>query len=76
MATADVASADVASAHSYTSENPPTIAVLDYGIGNLRSAEKALEHVGAVAVLTADADEVAEAAGGHGHSHGPGGHSH
>lgn len=61
MATADVASADVARAHSYTSENPPTIAVLDYGIGNLRSAEKALEHVGAVAVLTADADEVAEA---------------
>ena len=41
--------------------NPPTIAVLDYGIGNLRSAEKALEHVGAVAVLTADADEIAQA---------------
>jgi glutamine amidotransferase len=30
------------------------IAVLDYGIGNLRSAEKALEHVGADARLTAD----------------------
>jgi glutamine amidotransferase len=28
--------------------------VLDYGIGNLRSAEKALEHVGADARLTAD----------------------
>jgi imidazole glycerol-phosphate synthase subunit HisH len=28
------------------------IAVLDYGIGNLRSAQKALEHVGADAVLT------------------------
>ncbi len=39
----------------------PTIAVLDYGIGNLRSAEKALEHVGADALLTADADEVAAA---------------
>ena len=32
----------------------PTIAVLDYGIGNLRSAQKALERVGAQAVLTAD----------------------
>jgi len=30
------------------------IAVLDYGIGNLRSAEKALEHLGAHAVLTDD----------------------
>jgi glutamine amidotransferase len=32
---------------------PPKIAVVDYGIGNLRSAEKALEHVGADAKLTA-----------------------
>jgi glutamine amidotransferase len=32
----------------------PRIAVLDYGIGNLRSAQKALEHVGARAELTAD----------------------
>ena len=30
------------------------IAVLDYGIGNLRSAEKALQHVGADAALTSD----------------------
>ena len=30
------------------------IAVLDYGIGNLRSAQKALERVGADAVLTSD----------------------
>jgi imidazole glycerol-phosphate synthase subunit HisH len=37
------------------------IAVLDYGIGNLRSAEKALEHVGADAHLTADPVEVAAA---------------
>jgi glutamine amidotransferase len=39
------------------------IAVLDYGIGNLRSAEKGLQRVGADAVLTADA-AVAEAADG------------
>ncbi len=31
-----------------------TIAVLDYGIGNLRSAQKALQHVGADADLTDD----------------------
>jgi glutamine amidotransferase len=37
------------------------IAVLDYGIGNLRSAEKALQHVGADAFLTADADRVEDA---------------
>jgi glutamine amidotransferase len=39
------------------------IAVLDYGIGNLRSAEKGLQRVGADAVLTADAS-VAESADG------------
>ena len=32
--------------------------MLDYGIGNLRSAQKALEHVGADAVLTADPNEL------------------
>ena len=32
----------------------PLVAVLDYGIGNLRSAQKALEHVGADARLTDD----------------------
>lgn len=37
------------------------IAVLDYGIGNLRSAQKALERVGADAVLTADPATVAQA---------------
>jgi glutamine amidotransferase len=36
------------------SEAPVRIAVLDYGIGNLRSAQKALEKVGADARLTAD----------------------
>jgi glutamine amidotransferase len=30
------------------------IAVLDYGIGNLRSAEKALQHLGVEAALTSD----------------------
>lgn len=36
----------------------PAIAVLDYGIGNLRSAQKALERVGADAFLTATPHEV------------------
>ncbi len=31
-----------------------SIAVVDYGIGNLRSAEKALQHLGADVVLTSD----------------------
>lgn len=41
---------------------PPAIAVLDYGIGNLRSAEKALQHLGADARLVSDPEE-AERAG-------------
>ncbi|WP_421119498.1 imidazole glycerol phosphate synthase subunit HisH [Aquihabitans daechungensis] len=41
----------------------PLIAVLDYGIGNLRSAQKALEKVGADARLTADHALIADAAG-------------
>lgn len=41
----------------------PLIAVLDYGIGNLRSAQKALVRVGADARLTADPGLVADAAG-------------
>jgi glutamine amidotransferase len=39
----------------------PRVAVLDYGIGNLRSAEKALQHVGAAARLVDDAATVAAA---------------
>jgi imidazole glycerol-phosphate synthase subunit HisH len=39
----------------------PRIAVLDYGIGNLRSAEKALQHVGAAARLVDDPATVAAA---------------
>ena len=42
-------------------DREPRIAVLDYGIGNLRSAQKALEHCGADAVLTADHDVIAAA---------------
>ncbi len=39
------------------------IAILDYGMGNLRSVEKALEHVGAVATITYDPGEVRAADG-------------
>lgn len=39
----------------------PLVAVLDYGIGNLRSAQKALERCGADARLTADAGLIADA---------------
>lgn len=44
-----------------TNEVQPLVAVLDYGIGNLRSAQKALERVGADARLTADSGLIAEA---------------
>jgi glutamine amidotransferase len=37
------------------------IAVLDYGIGNLRSAEKALQHLGANALLISDPEMAATA---------------
>lgn len=41
----------------------PRIAVLDYGSGNLRSAQRALMRVGADVVVTADADVAAAADG-------------
>jgi imidazole glycerol-phosphate synthase subunit HisH len=41
----------------------PLVAVLDYGIGNLRSAQKALQKVGADARLTADPDLIGRADG-------------
>jgi len=44
-----------------TEDPRPLVAVLDYGIGNLRSAQKALEHVGADARLSADAGLIADA---------------
>lgn len=43
------------------SANKPLIAVLDYGIGNLRSAQKGLQFVGADAQLTSDKKLIAEA---------------
>jgi glutamine amidotransferase len=43
--------------------NRPLVAVLDYGIGNLHSAHKAIEHMGADARLTADPGLIADADG-------------
>jgi glutamine amidotransferase len=39
------------------------IAVVDYGMGNRRSVQKALEHVGASVRVTADVQEIADADG-------------
>jgi glutamine amidotransferase len=39
------------------------IAIVDYGVGNIRSVERALVHVGAEAKLTADPNELERAAG-------------
>jgi glutamine amidotransferase len=39
------------------------IAILDYGMGNLRSVEKAFEHVGAEVEITYDAERVRAASG-------------
>jgi glutamine amidotransferase len=39
------------------------ICILDYGMGNLRSVEKALEHVGATATIGSDAEAVRAADG-------------
>jgi imidazole glycerol-phosphate synthase subunit HisH len=39
------------------------LAILDYGMGNLRSVEKALEHVGARPEVTSDHERVREADG-------------
>ncbi|NCT89949.1 imidazole glycerol phosphate synthase subunit HisH [Cellulomonas sp. APG4] len=41
----------------------PDVVVLDYGFGNVRSAVRALERVGATVELTADADRAAAADG-------------
>lgn len=41
----------------------PLLAILDYGIGNLHSAQKGFEHVGADARLTSDRGLIADAAG-------------
>lgn len=39
------------------------ICILDYGMGNLRSVEKALEHVGATARIASDAETIRAAEG-------------
>jgi len=44
-------------------DQPVDIAVLDYGMGNRRSVEKALEHVGARANVTSDPAQLRAAAG-------------
>jgi glutamine amidotransferase len=41
----------------------PRIAVMDYGMGNRRSVQKALEHVGADATITGDHDRLRAADG-------------
>jgi glutamine amidotransferase len=46
-----------------SADERPLLAVLDYGIGNLRSAQKALQRVGADAHLTADVGLIADADG-------------
>lgn len=43
--------------------NAPLVAVLDYGIGNVHSAQKAIERMGADARLTADPSLIADADG-------------
>ncbi len=40
-----------------------TLAIIDYGMGNLRSVEKALEHVGVTATITGDHGEARAADG-------------
>jgi glutamine amidotransferase len=40
-----------------------SVAILDYGMGNLRSVEKAFEHVGAAAEVTSDGQRIAAADG-------------
>ena len=44
-------------------EEPVDIAVVDYGMGNRRSVEKALEHIGARASVSSDPAHLRAAAG-------------
>lgn len=44
-------------------EEPVEIAVVDYGMGNRRSVEKAFEHIGARVIVTNDHDSLQSAAG-------------
>lgn len=45
------------------SSERPTIAIIDYGMGNLRSVQKGFEQVGVAAVVTRDADVIGRAPG-------------
>jgi glutamine amidotransferase len=45
------------------SPGQPRVAIVDYGMGNRRSVQKAFEHVGADAAITRDPDELAAADG-------------
>jgi glutamine amidotransferase len=44
-------------------DEPVEIAVVDYGVGNRRSVEKALTHIGARAILSGDHEQLRAAAG-------------
>jgi len=44
-----------------TSNNKPRLAVIDYGMGNLRSVVRAWEHVGADAQLVSTPDQIKDA---------------
>ncbi|HEY1834704.1 MAG TPA: imidazole glycerol phosphate synthase subunit HisH [Solirubrobacteraceae bacterium] len=44
-------------------DEPVEIAVVDYGMGNRRSVEKALAHIGASATITRDHEQLRDAAG-------------
>lgn len=41
--------------------NSPSVTIVDYQMGNLRSVQKALEHVGAAATITNDPQQIASA---------------
>ncbi|MDE0268818.1 MAG: imidazole glycerol phosphate synthase subunit HisH [Acidimicrobiaceae bacterium] len=56
-------SAQPESLQSKSSDSRPLIAIVDYGIGNLHSAHKAFEHLGANVRLTADKALIDKAAG-------------
>jgi imidazole glycerol-phosphate synthase subunit HisH len=44
-------------------DEPVQIAIVDYGMGNRRSVEKALEHVGVRALVSSDHEQLRDAAG-------------
>ena len=47
--------------HSGTRKAKPLLAVIDYGMGNLRSVVRAWEHMGAIAKLVTNPDEIKSA---------------